>query len=74
MCLLDKKGNKLYIDVVLNIAYTRKNHYKLKKYSNTIIRELFTLNKNNKVFYQKLLIKFCKKLKTIIAIDEENEV
>ena len=74
VCISDKHNNKLYIDIILNTTYTRKNHYRLKKYSNTKIRRIYELHKINRIFLKKKIINYCKLLKVIFEFEEEDVV
>lgn len=71
LCLTDKDNKKLYIDIVYNIIYSRKNHYILKRFSNTKYRSLYCENNPSKIFYSKLIIKLSKKLLAFCEIEED---
>ncbi len=74
ICLEDKEKKKLYIDIALNIIYSRKDHYKLKTFANTKIRDIYEKNEKNKIFKNKLLIKLFRKFQILYEIDEEDIV
>lgn len=74
VCIKDKNNNKLYIDTMLNTLYTRKGHYKLKTFLNTKERDIYRQNKKSRILFTKWIIKFCKKLKFVIEIDEVDTV
>lgn len=74
VCIKDKLNNRLFIDAMLNTTYTRKNHYKLKTFSNTKVRNIYKKNKKTSILFTKLIIKLCKKLRLVVEIDEVDTV
>lgn len=74
VCFKDKDNNRLFIDAMLNTTYTRKGHYKLKTFSNTKVRDIYIKNKKTNIWFTKLLIKMCKKLRVVVEIDEVDTV
>ena len=75
LCIEDKKKNKLYVDIMFNIIYTRIGQFKLKKYSNTKIRNIYSENQKYRMYITKFKIRMYRIFNAIFEIeDEENTV
>lgn len=67
----DENHKCLYIDVALNQTYTRNNHYKLVEYSNTKERLIFSDGNNINIFFTRIVLRICRKLKFIFDMQED---
>lgn len=68
----DENHKCLYVDVAFNQTYMRNNHYILKEYSNTKERYLFKSGSHINIFRTMFIIRFIKKIRFILEIEEED--